>query len=251
LVLSLEANGKLSYQLGLLLAGLGQKVLIFLALGMEGTVGEGFADGLPLLKKLTGTGREVMGYELLPDIVYGLGRWMEHIGLEKAVIAQLVEHKLVGREVMEGGGDRESGGLDELVNGKQEHGLGQLTLMETVFLIADGADGEDNLYVGSTGQESTDGTFQVAYNLADAEFLFCEQALGALLAVVYNLTGGLQPVDVVGTQGDEDHTGGASLGKMTLYSVTDGGWVVHRAVGIDHGLEALLHKALAYAVGKA
>ena len=41
---------------------------------------------------------EVLG-QLLVDIVDGLLRGMEHVGLEEAVVAQFVEDDLVGREV--------------------------------------------------------------------------------------------------------------------------------------------------------
>ena len=72
---------------------------LYAALGIEGAVAKSLLYGPPLLDEAAGSRAEVCLVESFPDVVYGLLRGVEHIGGVEAVVAQLVEHYLVGREV--------------------------------------------------------------------------------------------------------------------------------------------------------
>ena len=79
--------------------------------------------------------------------------------------------------------------------------------MVAVLAIADGADGEDDLGVGTMAAEQVDGSTQVVGTLVDGELFLLEKGGGALLAVVDDFARFLQTVDVVGAEGDEGDSG--------------------------------------------
>ena len=98
--------------------------MIGIAVGGERTMVEGGFEGCPFLEKLLGAGGEVVVHQLLPDVLDGLGCGVEHVLAVEAVVAQLVHHDFVGREVgLVDGGWWMVGG-DYFVDGKEESCLG-------------------------------------------------------------------------------------------------------------------------------
>jgi hypothetical protein len=129
--------------------------------------------------------------------------------------------------------------------------------MIAVLAIADGADGEDDLGVGTMAAEQVDGSTQVVGTLVDGKLLLLEEGGGALLAVVDDFARFLQTVDVVGAEGDEGDSGEPPPiplqleGEPSFDCMKYRGGVVHHAIGVDGGAELFFHKVLADAVGKA
>ena len=133
--------------------------------------------------------KESLG-EALVDVLHGLFRWMEHVGSVETVVAQLVVHDFVGREI----GDRRWCLLCvfagcrlqrkrlcvayELVGGQQQGSLGELTAVESVLGVADGADGDDDVRVRIGVAQQSDGLLQVVSALFDRQFFFAESAEG-------------------------------------------------------------------------
>ena len=70
--------------------------------------------------------------------------------------------------------------------------------MESVFGIADGTDGHYHLQVPTYATENAYCLGEGIPTLVDGEFFFLKEALRTLLAVVHNLAGLSQTIDVVG-----------------------------------------------------
>ena len=223
--------------------GLGQELAVVVAVGMEGLVAESRLDGLPVLDELAGPRTEVLLVETLPDVVDGLLRGVQHVGLVEAVVAQLVEHNLVGREISDAGL-----AAAQLVGSQQQCGFGELTAVEAILGIADGADGDDDVDIGTAATQDVDSLREETDALLNRQFLLLKEVLRPLLTVVYYLARGLQAVDVVGAQGEE---GDAGRGLGAPDGVEHGGGVVHGAERVDHNGEMLLLETPADAVGKA
>ena len=83
----------------LALEGLLSKCLVFGGVGIERAVGKCLADGSPLANVLTCLVGEETILEAAVDVVDGLWGGMQHVGCIEAVVAQLVEQDLVGREI--------------------------------------------------------------------------------------------------------------------------------------------------------
>ena len=79
------------------------ELLVLGALGMEGLVGKGLADGLPLGDETVGLGGEIGGGKALEDVVDSLLGGVQHVGSVETIVAQLVVHDFVGGEIMEHG----------------------------------------------------------------------------------------------------------------------------------------------------
>ena len=76
------------------------KLLVLLPFGTERTVGECPYHFVPLCHEaLCFAVRHVL-HEPLPHILYRLGRGVCHVVGIEAVVAQLIHHDLVGREVV-------------------------------------------------------------------------------------------------------------------------------------------------------
>ena len=66
---------------------------------------------------------------------------MQHVGCVETIVAQLVHHNLVGREV----GDPFRVGRLQFIYGEQQSRLTQLVAVRPVFPMSDRADGEQYL----------------------------------------------------------------------------------------------------------
>ena len=104
--------------------GVGQELAVLIAFGIEGAMIKGGLQGGPLAQEFFGARREIMRYQLLPDVLDGLGCGVEHVLAVEAVVAQFVHHDFVGREV----GLVDCGwwmvGGDYFVDGKEKGCLG-------------------------------------------------------------------------------------------------------------------------------
>ena len=153
--------------------GIGQELPVVITVRMERAVMECLLHRFPIFDKLTGAFAEVELGKALPDVLYGLGRGMEHVCLIKAIVAQLIEHNLICREI-----------IDAViftahpVGRHQEYGFGKLTCMKAVLGITDGADREYDMHIRPTACEIVDGLRQIVHTGIDRQFLFQEQSLG-------------------------------------------------------------------------
>ena len=73
----------------------GDKLLMFLAIGVEGLVSEGFPDGTPVFQEQLGSLAEIGFPEFLPDIFYCLIARVQHIFLVESVITKFIVHDFV------------------------------------------------------------------------------------------------------------------------------------------------------------
>ena len=135
------------------------------------------------------------------------------------------------------------------MDGEKEGGFRELAPVVAVFAVADGADGQHDLYVRTAAAEHVEGLLQAVGTLRHAEHFLLKQRLGALLAVVDNLACLLQPVDMVGAECEEYHAGCSGIAALDGVEHADG--VVHGAKGIDCHGETLIAEAAADAIGKA
>ena len=79
--------------------GLLHELAVVGAVGVEGAVVQGGLQGRPFAEELLGGVGEIMGDELLPDILHGQRRRVEHVVGIEAVVAELVHQDLVGGEI--------------------------------------------------------------------------------------------------------------------------------------------------------
>ena len=170
---------------------------------MEGLVAECLTDGMPVGKKLVRLGTEQMADQLLPHILYGLAAGMEHVVGIETIVAQLVVENLVGREITKMGPE----GSHHFIGGQQKGCLRQLTAVIAVLGIADGTDRQHDAHTGIDRKQQLDALAQGTSTVGDAECLFLKQPLRTFLAIVDNLAGRLEPVNVVGAQGEKHHIG--------------------------------------------
>ena len=142
---------------------------------------------------------------------------------------------------------------------QQEGGLGELRAVIAVFTIADRTDGQHDTDIGIRLTKKGDGLLEVVGTLIDGEFLLLKQSSRAFLAIIDYFARLLQAVDVVGSEGKENCGGGTCRrsgrhssrgGGEALERMEDGGWVVHRAKGVDDNGETLVLETLADAVSK-
>ena len=73
-----------------------------------------------------------------------------------------------------------------------------MRLVVAVLAIADGTDGKDDAHSGVALLQQRDTLLQSFAALLHRQLFFLEQPLRTLLAVIDNLAGLLQPIDVVG-----------------------------------------------------
>ena len=66
---------------------------------MERLVTKCCLDGLPVVNELLGQRAKIFFGQAFPNIIYGLLRRVQHVGLLEAIVTQLIEHNLVGREI--------------------------------------------------------------------------------------------------------------------------------------------------------
>ena len=83
--------------------GISQELLILFTVGIERTMVKGSLQRCPFVQELFGARREVMLYQLLPDVLDGLRRGMQHVVSIEAIVAQLVHQDFVGGEIEERG----------------------------------------------------------------------------------------------------------------------------------------------------
>lgn len=230
---------------------------IFCGVGIEGFVGQRLFEWAPLNKEILCRLRKVSINEALPDILHCLVGRVKHVGSIEAIVAELVHHYFIGRKICNGTrrrNGRSSG--NNLLNGEEKRGLGQLALVVTVFAIADGANGEDYLNSRVHFTEKSNRLAKVVGTLVNSEFFFLKKSLRPFLAVVNDFSSLLKTVDVVGAKGKKGNTrsrrrSGRSIAGQALDGVENAGGVIHHAKRIDSGREGLLSEALSDSVSKA
>ena len=153
---------------------------------------------------------------------------MQHVGSVEAVVAELVEDEFVGGEVGNGARRKSSGSSgdvsgqpadrwrgggkpanrrsQQLIDSEEEGGFRELALVVAVFAVADGADRHDDMDVRIEAAQEVYRLTEVVGTLVDGELLFLKEGGRALLAVVDNLAGSLEAVDMVGAEGEESDT---------------------------------------------
>lgn len=162
---------------------------------MQRAMGSGAHVCFAFGSSLAGFFGELRTRKLLPDIINGHGRGVEHIVGIEAVVAELVELDLVGGEV------GAAGFPGELIGSQQERGFRELILVQPVFDVADGRYGEDDLLALHLRQSHQ---FPIVLrDLFAGESAAGEAAGGHLVAVGYYAA--LHLVDPCRSPGDDDH----------------------------------------------
>ena len=118
----------------------------------------------------------------------------EIIGIEP-VVAQLIEHDLIGGEVRHLLGELPL----QLFNSHQQHGFAELVLMHAVALVTDRADGEHPAFVLMRTDQWPPG----GNDLLNSQPFARELALRQFVAVSYDLT--VAVIDVRRAESDEHH----------------------------------------------
>ena len=77
--------------------------------------------------------------------------------------------------------------------------------MVAVLTIAYGTDGHHHLHLRMVLAQHVHSLTEIVRTSLNGELLFLEQGCRTFLTVVYNLTSLLESVDMVRTQGEEDH----------------------------------------------
>ena len=80
--------------------GVAEKLLMGRLFRLKGPVGQGLADLVPFASELLKGGVKIGGLELVPDIGLGNLGGVDQVGFIEAVIAQVIEQQLVGREII-------------------------------------------------------------------------------------------------------------------------------------------------------
>ena len=211
---------------------------------------------LPLTEILPAVCREAPLHESLPEKVDSLLRGVQHVGSIEAVVAQLVQHNFVGRKVASDTSlASTTSHTNNPLNGQEQGGFGELAFVIAVLTVTDGTHCQHHLHSRVMAAQQRDGLLQVVGTGLYREFLLLKEGGRALLTVVYNLAGLLEPIDMVGSQRQKDDKALATLVRLlrqpALQGMQNAGRVVHRAIGIDGNRKALFLKAPAHLVGKA
>ena len=103
------------------------------------------------------------------------------------------------------------------------------------------------MHIGILLSKDINSLLQIVGTLIYRQLFLIEQGCGPFLAIIDNLACFLQPIDVIGAQGEED----GLCSRHTFNCVEDGGRIVHHAERVHHSAELLLLEALAYPIGKA
>ena len=129
--------------------------------------------------------------------------------------------------------------------------------MISVFAIAYGRHCEDKADLGKSRMNAFYGSTKIVGTLIDSQFFLLEESLGALPAVIHDLSGLLQNIDMVRTKGED---GCALLVFLewhgiifheTFYSMKNTCRIIHHPIGIDNGAEVLIRKTFAYIISEA
>ena len=80
-----------------------------------------------------------------PYIFHGLWAWMQHVFIVEAVVAKLIIHDFIGRKVIHLAFLRLHFGC------QHQRSFAELTSMETIFAVSNGADGNDDMHVWIAG----------------------------------------------------------------------------------------------------
>ena len=121
------------------------------------------------------------------------------------------------------------------------------------------------MHIGILLSKDINSLLQIVGTLIYRQLFLLKQRLRTLLTIIHDFARFLQPIDMVGTEGEESDTesdsdriaayegrgGGHRGSQQALEGVEDGGWIVHYAEGVHHSAELLLLEALAYPIGKA
>ena len=83
--------------------------------------------------------------KLFPYIFHGLRAWMQHVFFVEAVVAKLIIHDFIGGKVIH------LAFVRQLFGCQQQRSLAELTPMEAVFAVPNGADGDDDVHVWVAG----------------------------------------------------------------------------------------------------
>ncbi len=119
---------------------LAMKLLMRLAVGMEGLMTVCFANRAPVFEELFCSPAEVGGRKRCQINSTACAR-VEHVFLVKTVVAQLIVHKLIGWEIAHYAWILPH----QLIGGQQERSLRELAAMIAVFRVSDGTYGDDDL----------------------------------------------------------------------------------------------------------
>ena len=118
----------------------------------------------------------------------------EHAYEIETIVAQLVVHYLVGREIVETGECRVGHASFRC---EKECGFGELALVVAVFGIADGAYGEDDVDIGIHRKKQPDCLHYIVGTVVHRKFLFLKQPRRTFLSVIHYLACFLEPIDMV------------------------------------------------------
>ena len=169
---------------------------MFGRIGIEGAVVQCLTHGLPLVEPTQGGRTETGLLKALPDVFHCLVGGMEHVLAIETIVAKLVVHYLVGREIVETGEWRVGYAFFRC---EKECGFGELALVVTIFSIADGAYGEYDMDIGIHRKKQPDCLHYLVGSVVHREFLFLKQPRGTLLTVIHYLACFLEPIDMVCT----------------------------------------------------
>ena len=141
----------------------------------------------------------------------------------------------------------------ELIGSKQKRSLRQLTAMITILSIAYRADRHYDMSIGTTFQQLIDSLREIINARCNRQFLFLKEILRSLLTIIHNLACRLQPIDMIGAEGEEDNARPSVFkrGEPPLHGMEYRSGVIHHTIRIDRDREMLLGKAMPYTVGKA
>ena len=221
---------------------------VFCRVWVERAVVECSFYGQPLAHERLGLAAEERVGEAFPDIVDSLLRRVQHVGGVEAIVAKLVAHYLVRREV-----DAGVSLPSHFVCRQQQRSFRYGAAVKAVLGVAYGADGEYDAHVRSAVAQPGDGFSEISGALVYAEAALGEESLRSFLAVVHNLARLVEYVHAVGAEREHRRARHlCSLGcEVALYGVQNARRVVHHAVRIDRSAKLVVDEPATDVVGEA
>ena len=120
---------------------------------------------------------------------------MQHIRCIESIVAQFVIDEFISREIA-----YPLHLSDDFIGTEQKSCLGELTFMEAIFSITDGAHREYDMDVGAMLAQQTDGCTEFLTHLSYIKCLFRKQPLRTFFTVVNHFSCFIQDIDVIGSQ---------------------------------------------------
>ena len=176
-------------QLLQLFAGAFQKLAVLGRGGVQRAVRQRLPQGRPLLAETSKISIEIRPGKFLPDVVLRHFRRMQHIGRVKAVVAQIVRHQLVGREV---GHARQQ--VAHNVRGQPQHRFAHRVQWQRVLEVAHRAHRQHEAQLGVDAFEVGVGFGQGVDNFIRRQQLAHKQVGQLLVAVAHQFAGFAQAV---------------------------------------------------------